>query len=85
MGKVNKWVSFSNRRKSKSGKTFIWNVESNVKIGVIKWHGAWRAYALYPDSNTLFEKTCLRTIADFCESATKKHRQDQRNKKDANQ
>jgi hypothetical protein len=30
----------------------------------------WRAYAYYPRTSTLYEKDCLRDIAQFCETET---------------
>ncbi len=84
MGTNNKWVTFGYRRKSKSGKTFIWNVKSGgTLLGTIGWYAHWRGYVFYPEGGTLYEQICLRAIADFCEIQTKKHCQVQRNKKDA--
>jgi hypothetical protein len=57
-------------------RTKIWrvrNVQSRVTLGLIRWRGAWRQYAFEPDSNLVFEKTCLRTIADFCDRNTRRH------------
>jgi hypothetical protein len=39
-------------------------------LGSIQFYPRWRAYAFYPLPQTLFEKDCLRDIADFCERAT---------------
>ncbi len=81
MGKINEWITFGYRRLSKSGKTFIWDVcGKNINdsgdgvLGTIQWIARWRTYAFYPHQNTVYEKVCLRLIADFCETQTKKHR-----------
>jgi hypothetical protein len=57
-------------------KTFTWSVETKEEwlIGSITWYGPWRCYAFTPRSETVFEKTCLREIADFCERKTKEHK-----------
>lgn len=59
-------------------KTKTWLVEtkdSGQIIGGIAWFGPWRCYSFLPNSNTVYEKVCLREIADFCEQKTKEHRQ----------
>ena len=75
-----KYIEFSRPRPSKTGKTYIWKVLadahvcSEYPIGEIKWKGAWRRYAFFPESNTFYEQDCLRKIADFCENRTKRIR-----------
>lgn len=52
--------------------TKLWHVttlDSGV-LGEIRWFGAWRKYCFYPTSGTIFDKGCLREIADFCEAQT---------------
>lgn len=78
------WCKFRAAGPSKSGKTLLWNVESiadkdgdhpeYAELGVVKWYGAWRKYAFFPASGTLFEHDCLRQIASFCERETIAHR-----------
>lgn len=76
-----KYIEFSRPRPSETGKTRIWRVLAfhdsgslldDFSIGEIKWHGAWRRYALFPARDTLFEHECLRKIADFCEFESRK-------------
>lgn len=43
-------------------------------LGTVKWYGAWRCYAFFPAPNTLFEKNCLRDLAQFCEARTVEHK-----------
>lgn len=78
---VKDWVTFENCRMSKSGKTKIWDVcgvgvrkkGGGGILGHVHWFGRWRKYAFSPVPNTVFEKDCLRLIADFCERQTKTH------------
>lgn len=57
-------------------RTRVWrvrNVQAKVDLGMIRWLGRWRQYSFHPDAELVFEKTCLRTIADFCERQTRSH------------
>ena len=57
-------------------KTLTWFVhpkDSTNHIGMVKWYGPWRKYCFFPEAYTVFEKVCLREIADFCEQKTKGH------------
>lgn len=71
--------------KSKTEKTYVFRVstkidlgepiENSVLLGYIKWHGPWRCYSFFVSSadgefELVFEKQCLRDIANFCEAAT---------------
>ena len=81
MGSVNNWITFTNRRKSKSGKTSIWDVNyragfiknADNLLGAVQWVARWRAYGFWPIVNTVYEKESLRILADFCESKTTLH------------
>jgi len=73
-----KFIRIEYLRHSESGKTKVWQViarEDNCLLGHIKWYANWRQYAFYDDSDyeCVFEKTCLRDIANFCEVATGLH------------
>lgn len=64
-------------------KTKVWtvrNMEARVNLGAIRWLGRWRQYAFFPESELVFEKTCLKTIADFCERNTRNHYAKKRNR-----
>lgn len=56
-------------------KTIIWDVKTKYweTLGIVKWFGSWRRYAFFPKADTVFEKDCLRDIANFCESKTNEH------------
>lgn len=59
-------------------KTKTWVVvttDGAVQLGGVGWFGQWRTYAFFPVANRVFEKTCLRDIAAFCEARTKEHRE----------
>lgn len=69
-----KWITF--QLIFDTGKTKIWEVmskEQGVILGAIKWYGPWRRYSFFPQPNAIFEKTCLREIADYCDEKTKNH------------
>ena len=56
-----------------SPKTKRWHIspkEGGI-IGEVRWFGRWRQYSAY--LNGIFEKTCLRDIANFCEEQTRLH------------
>ena len=75
--KIGKWVSAHPAGTSKSGTTLVWNIVSGVLLGQVKWHAPWRCYAFYPDTNTIYEHDCLKSIAEFCWDATIAHRNHQ--------
>lgn len=67
---MSKWIKFIRQimpegRKTKKFKVFT--KEDGIVLGEIKWLGSWRTYGFYPMVDTVYEKTCLRDIADFCE------------------
>lgn len=69
-----KYVKFVFARKSPTGKTNIWDVvnkENQVLLGEISFWGGWHSYVFSPKVDMIFEKQCLRDIADFCEAQTK--------------
>jgi hypothetical protein len=52
--------------------TDTWTVQATngVGLGKIVWYGAWRKYCFFPLGETVFDKACLRDIANFCEQQT---------------
>lgn len=59
---------------SSTGKTCryeVRNAENGCVLGTVKWHGAWRKYAFFPENDTLFETTCLRDICEFLDDLKK--------------
>lgn len=70
-------IYFSFNGVRKSGKTVEYDVNTNDEtdwLGTVSWFGRWRCYAFNPAPMTVFEKVCLRDIANFCELLTRQHR-----------
>lgn len=80
---MSKWLEFSKAGTSESGKTIVWwlysskedNIHTGLHLGEIRWRGAWRKYAFFPEPDTVFEQDCLRDIAQFCEDKTREHKE----------
>ena len=68
MGKT-KRIKFSKPIDSDSGKTQVWDVldSDGDTLGQVRWFGRWRRYSFYPSPFTVYEKDCLREVANFCE------------------
>ena len=67
------YITFEFDGFSESGKTSVWQVwskEGGNHLGDVRWFGRWRCYAFFPNHSTVFERKCLRDIADFCERET---------------
>lgn len=57
-------------------KTMVWVVVNRYEgsaIGYIGWFPKFRKFSFYPNAGTVYEEKCLRDIAEFCETETKKH------------
>lgn len=51
-----------------AGVTRAWAVRSKKhgdELAVIKWYGAWRQYAVFPTTGTIWNRTCLDDLNDF--------------------
>lgn len=46
---------------------------SNDFLGEVRWYAHWRQYVFMP-VNAIFDRHCLREIADFCETKTLEQR-----------
>lgn len=67
-----KWLRFELVRQIRPRKTSIWVVyakEGGAELGRIEWYGAWRQYVFYPAASCLFNRTCLRDLAQFLDDA----------------
>lgn len=66
------YIAFVLAGASDSGKTQLWEVTTQdaTILGVVSWFGRWRCYAFWPHQKTVYERRCLRDIADFCETET---------------
>jgi hypothetical protein len=63
---MGKWIDFE--LVEEKAKTKVWHVvakEDGTILGTVKWFGRWRQYAFFPESDTVFEKTCLDDIRVF--------------------
>ena len=68
-------IWFAPLRKELGKKTRIWDVlakDGGTYLGQIRWFARWYQYALFPAAGTVFEKTCLTDIANFCIEQTAK-------------
>lgn len=54
---------------SKTRKFSVYSTHSGALLGYVKYFVQWRQYVMFP-LNAVFDKKCLREIADFCERAT---------------
>ena len=82
---MSRFISFKELDRTPSGKTRRWEVlalENGDLLGRISWYGQWRCYAFMPASGCVFEKACLRDIAEFCEERTSEHRLQRRHSRD---
>ena len=77
-----KYIEFSAPEPSATGRTQVWVVRAKggapLALGSVKWFGRWRCYAFFPLGDTVFERECLRDIAEFCEARTVEHRAERR-------
>jgi hypothetical protein len=65
-----KYIDFRLHALSPSGKTSTWvvqNRENQTVLGRISYFGRWRKYVFEPYAEMVFEETCLRDIAMFCQ------------------
>ena len=63
-----KYITFV-RASKQNPKTWIYIVRENPNhrlLGLIQWFARWRQYGFYPEEGTVFEKTCLQDITNFC-------------------
>lgn len=71
------WLRFETLPRPKDRKTDIFRVlttDGEHELGVVRWYGRWRCFAFFPKESTLFEATCLRDLAAFCQNETARHR-----------
>jgi hypothetical protein len=67
-----------------TGKTKIYEIvtKDDTKIlGYIKWFGAWRCYAFYPEPHTVFETTCMKDIVEALSQLNNEHKLQQKIKR----
>ena len=74
-----KYLEFVTQPKRKTQKTWIIDVTSRsggMLLGQIKWYGAWRQYAFYPNPETvtIFNVECMNDIIAVIKEETIKRR-----------
>ena len=70
-----RWLTFRWIAKSPSGKTDAWRViskSSDKILGTIYWYAPWRQYSFAPEPGTVFNRECLRDLAEFLETVMAK-------------
>jgi hypothetical protein len=70
---MSKWIEFHQCQVPPGYKTKSWDVcaKAGGHLGNVRWYAPWRQYAFYPKAETLYERQCLRDLADFCERETR--------------
>lgn len=71
------FIQFNEFPQSKR-KTMRWAVTSvydQTLLGYIQWFPRFRKFSFFPRNDTVYEEVCLRDIAEFCETETKKQRE----------
>ncbi len=75
---TSKWLVFKRETSDAARYTTamysVTNKDHGDVLGVIKWYGPFRQYSFIPSSDCVFERTCLRDIASFCEWLTNEHK-----------
>lgn len=74
-----KWIRFELLPRQPDRKTDTWVVvakDGDDRLGEVRWFGRWRQYSFFPtlDGESVFERQCLRDIANFLERKTTDHR-----------
>lgn len=74
-----KYITFNNVGLFEGDKVSAYSVRANgeeAELGKIRWFNRWNKYVLVPNTNldTCFEETCLRDIAEFCETRTREEK-----------
>lgn len=70
-----KWIKAieSQSEEALKRKTKTWRILTldDVSLGLVLFFPKWRKFVYQPHGSTLYEETCLRDIASFCEEQTK--------------
>ena len=65
-----KFINVPNHPARKTDIYYCFNRNSNDRLGIVKWHGAWRQYCFFVDVEyeVIFSKGCIKDISDFIDS-----------------
>lgn len=75
---MSKWIDFKLQPKNPERKTNLWVVytkDGRMDLGHVEWFSRWRCYVFFPSMDTVFERDCLRDIANFIEQQTKDYKE----------
>lgn len=73
-----KYIKIEEAGTSPTGKTFRWrvrNTRTQEICGIVRWHGAFRAYCFFPADGFLFDASCLQAVTDHLNWANAAKRQ----------
>lgn len=78
-----KWITFEQQPMGdKKTKTFyVYNKESHTLLGTVSWYGAFRQYSFTSYGKIIYEKQCLRDIADFLDNLMLERKVEKQNNK----
>jgi hypothetical protein len=71
------YLTFPHIGTSSSGLTNVWDVKNTGQliIGTVSWYAPWRRYGYTSiTAHIVLDATCMREIADFCETQTRAHK-----------
>ena len=76
--KEDEWLSFEIcGKKPKTNVWFVLSKSSNIILGKVKWHPAWRHYCFFPDieEECVYSDRCLLSISEFLTDINKLHKE----------
>ena len=71
------YLYFRNLGRFREKKTNTYEIlakRNNFCLGTINWYSRWGQYVFEPTPETIYTSKCLRDIAEFCETETKKYK-----------
>jgi hypothetical protein len=82
-----KWIEAIEQPQSATRLTKVWGISPKNSalpnfIGTVSWFPAWRCYCFFPNTGSIYEPTCLRDIADFCEEKTQERKTERTGEKE---
>jgi len=63
---MSKYLEFNPiEQKPKTKVIGVYSKRSGDRLAIIKWYGAWRQYAFFPENKTIFNVECLNDIISY--------------------
>ena len=81
-----KWIAIAKmpvNPKKVTSEFVILTEDLRLTLGTIKWFGRWRQYAYFPNSDTVYEKQCLKDISSFLDELMQERSQQKQSSKDS--